>query len=87
MASGKVFLITLCSLMLLSQLIIPAHSCNCCLKYTRRHLPCKRLLSYKFQDIKHNCDINAVIFRQSNGKLVCANPLLDHTQKCIKHVE
>ncbi|KAK7881630.1 hypothetical protein WMY93_030039 [Mugilogobius chulae] len=87
MASVKICLLTVCSLVLLSQLIVPAQSWSCCLKYTKRPLPCKRLLAYSIQTINGNCDISAVIFHQTNGRFVCADPLSPQTQRgiqCIK---
>ncbi|XP_072288423.1 C-C motif chemokine 20-like [Eucyclogobius newberryi] len=88
MASGNFCLMALCSLALLSHLIVPAQSWSCCLKYrsTERPLPCKRLLAYSIQTMKQNCDINAVIFHQTNGRFVCADPLAPQTQRGMKCV-
>ncbi|XP_033841939.1 C-C motif chemokine 20b [Periophthalmus magnuspinnatus] len=87
MASGKFILISLCSVLLLSQLIVPAHSWSCCLSYTKRQLPCKRLLAYSLQTINQNCDINAVIFHMTNGRFVCADPLSSQTRRGMQCVD
>ncbi|CAL1596499.1 unnamed protein product [Knipowitschia caucasica] len=71
---------------LLTQILVPAHSRSCCLKYTKKHLPCKRLLAFSLQSMNRNCDINAVIFHQTNGRLVCADPLSANTQRGMKCV-
>ncbi|KAJ0059824.1 hypothetical protein NL108_013664 [Boleophthalmus pectinirostris] len=87
MASSKFILLSLCSLVLLSQFITPAQSWSCCLKYTKRPLPCKRLLAYSIQTVKKNCDINAVIFHHSSGRFVCADPLSPQTQRGMQCVD
>uniref|UniRef100_A0A3B3ZS38 C-C motif chemokine n=1 Tax=Periophthalmus magnuspinnatus TaxID=409849 RepID=A0A3B3ZS38_9GOBI len=65
----------------------PMKGLICCLSYTKRQLPCKRLLAYSLQTINQNCDINAVIFHMTNGRFVCADPLSSQTRRGMQCVE
>ncbi|XP_026148099.1 C-C motif chemokine 20b [Mastacembelus armatus] len=84
MASGKVcVLAAVCALVILTTLISSTDSASCCLRYTRRPLPCKRLLGYSIQTINTSCDINAIIFHLQ-GRFVCADPSMQWTQRAMK---
>ncbi|XP_075936980.1 C-C motif chemokine 20b [Anarhichas minor] len=84
MASSKVCLLAvLCSLVILTTFIGSTHSVSCCMMYTSRQLPCRRLLGYTIQTIVNSCDINAVIFHLP-GRFVCANPSSKWTQRGMK---
>nr|XP_046226820.1 C-C motif chemokine 20b [Scatophagus argus] len=81
MARGKVCLLAaLCSLLILSTFIGSTQSASCCLRYTRRQLPCRRLLGYTIQTINTSCDINAIIFHIP-GRFVCADPSVSWTRR------
>ncbi|XP_053268266.1 C-C motif chemokine 20b [Pleuronectes platessa] len=68
-----------CTLVLLSTFICSTQSASCCLSYTKRMLPCKRIMDYSIQTINKSCDINAIIFHVL-GKFVCADPSQTWTQ-------
>lgn len=38
---------------------------SCCLRYTNRPLPCKRLLGYNIQTINTSCDLSAIMWVKS----------------------
>ncbi|CAG6010738.1 unnamed protein product [Menidia menidia] len=73
----------LAALLLLTALISSTHSASCCVRYTRRPIPCKRLLGYSVQNIRGSCDIRAVIFHL-RGRFVCANPSERWTQRGVR---
>ncbi|XP_059183118.1 C-C motif chemokine 20b [Centropristis striata] len=83
MASSKVCLAALCSLVILSTFIGSTQSASCCLMYTRRHPPCNRVMGYTVQNINTSCDIPAVIFHLP-ARFLCANPSDAWTQKVLK---
>ncbi|KAM7369671.1 hypothetical protein PAMP_010975 [Pampus punctatissimus] len=86
-ASGKVCLpAALCSLIILCTFISSTQSASCCLRYTKRPLPCNRLLGYTTQTINTSCDINAIIFHIP-GRFVCADPSMNWTQRRKKCVD
>ncbi|XP_060949907.1 C-C motif chemokine 20b [Limanda limanda] len=68
-----------CTLVLLSTFICSTQSARCCLSYTKRMLPCQRIVDYSIQTINKSCDINAIIFHV-RGKFVCADPSKPWTQ-------
>ncbi|XP_044033176.1 C-C motif chemokine 20b [Siniperca chuatsi] len=83
MAISKVCLMAaLCSLVILTTFIGSTQSASCCLRYTKRHFPCKRLLGYTIQNINTSCDIDAVIFHIP-GRFVCADPLAKWTKRGV----
>ncbi|XP_008288625.1 C-C motif chemokine 20b [Stegastes partitus] len=86
MTGSKAFLIAaLCSFIILTSFTGTAESASCCLRYSRRPLPCRRLLGYTIQTMNGACDINAIIFH-TPGRFVCADPKLKWTQigmKCV----
>ncbi|XP_036799712.1 C-C motif chemokine 20-like isoform X2 [Oncorhynchus mykiss] len=61
--------------------LIPSTQSDCCLKYTRRPVPCRRLKDYTYQTITSSCDIHAVVFHTRRDKFVCADPSQDWTKK------
>ncbi|XP_052358378.1 C-C motif chemokine 20-like isoform X1 [Oncorhynchus keta] len=78
-------LTVLLSLLILT-LIPSTKSADCCLKYTRRPVPCRRLKDYTYQTITSSCDIHAVVFHTRRDKFVCADPSQDWTkrvQRCL----
>ncbi|KAM9332046.1 C-C motif chemokine 20b [Pholidichthys leucotaenia] len=79
-------LAALCSLMILAAFIGSTESVRCCLSYTKRPLPCRRILDYSIQTINTSCDINAVIFHVS-GRFICADPSHHLTQRRMKCVD
>ncbi|XP_040921907.1 C-C motif chemokine 20b [Toxotes jaculatrix] len=87
MASSKVCLVaSLCSLVILTTFIGSTQSASCCLRYTRRPLPCRRLLGYTIQTINTSCDISAIVFHVP-GRFVCADPSQKWTQRGMKCVD
>ncbi|XP_072234423.1 C-C motif chemokine 20b [Leuresthes tenuis] len=78
--------VALCSLVILSSFISSTDSASCCMRYTRRPQPCKRLLGYSIQTITGSCDINAIIFHIP-GRFVCADPSVKWTQRGMKCVD
>ncbi|XP_070709264.1 C-C motif chemokine 20b [Pempheris klunzingeri] len=84
MASQKVCLISaLCCLFILNTFIGGTQSASCCLRYTKHHFACRRLLGYTIQTIKSSCDIPAVIFHVP-GRFVCADPSVNWTQRGMR---
>ncbi|KAM4534156.1 C-C motif chemokine 20b [Odontesthes bonariensis] len=87
MSTGKACLVVaLCSLVILTTCISSTESASCCMRYTRRPQPCKRLLGYNIQTITGSCDINAIIFHIP-GRFVCADPSVKWTQRGMKCVD
>ncbi|XP_039983177.1 C-C motif chemokine 20b isoform X2 [Xiphias gladius] len=87
MASGNVpLLAALCFLVILTTFVGSTQSANCCLRYTRRPLPCKWLLGYTIQTINTSCDISAIVFHVP-GRFVCANPSKQWTRRGMKCVD
>ncbi|XP_047423947.1 C-C motif chemokine 20b [Mugil cephalus] len=87
MANGKVLLMAvLCSLIILTTFIGNAESASCCLNYTKRQLPCRRIKGYTIQTINTSCDIKAIIFHVK-GRFVCADPTQSWTQNRMKCVD
>ncbi|XP_028288639.1 C-C motif chemokine 20b [Parambassis ranga] len=87
MAGDKARLVAaLCSLIVLAAFIDSTQSASCCLRYSRRPIPCKRLLGYTVQTINTSCDINAIIFHVP-GRFVCADPAMNWTKRGVKCVE
>ncbi|XP_071340768.1 C-C motif chemokine 20b [Trachinotus anak] len=81
MAISKVCLLAaLCSLIIFTTFIDSTQSASCCLRYTKRPLPCTRLLGYTIQTINTSCDINAIIFHLKE-KFVCADPSMKWTKR------
>ncbi|XP_035509655.1 C-C motif chemokine 20b [Morone saxatilis] len=81
MASRKMCLVAaLCSLAILTTFIGSTQSASCCLRYTKRPLPCRRLLNYSIQTINTSCDIHAIIFHLP-GRFVCADPSVSWTRR------
>ncbi|XP_034999001.1 C-C motif chemokine 20b [Hippoglossus stenolepis] len=76
----------LCTLVLLSTFICSTQSASCCVSYTKRALPCQRLLGYNIQTINNSCDINAIIFH-IRSRFVCADPLTNWTQRGMSCVD
>uniref|UniRef100_A0A3P8P8V9 Chemokine interleukin-8-like domain-containing protein n=1 Tax=Astatotilapia calliptera TaxID=8154 RepID=A0A3P8P8V9_ASTCA len=94
MASRKTCLmVALCSLVIIINFFDSAQSvdslcvcvltASCCLRYSNRQPPCKRILGYTIQNINNACDINAIIFH-APGRFVCADPSKPLTQKVMK---
>ncbi|XP_030612411.1 C-C motif chemokine 20b [Archocentrus centrarchus] len=87
MASSKTCLVAvLCSLVILTTFISSAQSASCCLRYSKRQPPCRRILGYTVQNINNSCDINAIVFHIA-GRFVCADPSKLWTQKIMKCVD
>ncbi|GAA6215215.1 C-C motif chemokine 20-like [Lates japonicus] len=87
MASSNVCLLAvLCSLAILISFIGNTQSASCCMRYTRRPLPFRRMIGYNIQTINNSCDINAIIFHLP-GKFVCADPSMKWTQRGMKFVD
>ncbi|XP_010888352.2 C-C motif chemokine 20b [Esox lucius] len=89
MLSGKVCILAgALSFLLIATFIPGTQAADCCLKYTRRPVGCKRLKDYTLQDITSSCDLNAVIFHTRRlKKFICADPTQAWTQsvlKCLK---
>nr|7JH1_A Chain A, XCL1 ancestor [unidentified] len=59
---------------------------SCCLKYTKRPLPLKRIKSYTIQS-NEACNIKAIIFTTKKGRKICANPNEKWVQKAMKHLD
>ncbi|XP_055037260.1 C-C motif chemokine 20b [Misgurnus anguillicaudatus] len=67
--------------------IMETEAAKCCLTYSQREIPCRRLKGYDIQGITGRCDMPAIIFHRLGGKLVCADPAERWTQervKCLK---
>ncbi|XP_061569603.1 C-C motif chemokine 20b [Cololabis saira] len=82
--TSKVSMAALCALILLST-FSSADSASCCLRYSKRRLPCKIIQGYSVQTITGSCDIRAVIFHLP-GRFVCADPTTQWTRmrkKCV----
>ncbi|XP_026217828.1 C-C motif chemokine 20b [Anabas testudineus] len=90
MASGKVCLLAaLCFFVILTNFIGNTQSASCCLRYTKRPLPCKRLTGYTIQNINTSCDIDAIVFHLEE-RFVCANPRMvwtQHRMKCVDEMK
>ncbi|NXA96505.1 CCL20 protein, partial [Melanocharis versteri] len=47
---------------------------DCCLSYTKAHLPPRALKGYTEQLSSEVCDIPAIIFHTANGRKACVDP-------------
>ncbi|XP_041038798.1 C-C motif chemokine 20-like [Carcharodon carcharias] len=73
-ALGKLLLVTLFSLIMLS-VSVSAHAySDCCLCYSNSRLPLRLISGYAEQQSNEICDIDAIIFHTVGGRAVCANP-------------
>ncbi|KAI3375003.1 hypothetical protein L3Q82_021530 [Scortum barcoo] len=46
----------------------------CCTQYQQDPVPVKALKYYRIQDIREDCNINAVMFKTKKNKIICADP-------------
>ncbi|XP_054441566.1 C-C motif chemokine 20 [Pteronotus mesoamericanus] len=58
-----------------------ASTFDCCLGYTKNHLPFRSIKNFTKQFANEACDIDAIIFHTRRGFAVCANP----TEPWVKH--
>ncbi|XP_078420624.1 C-C motif chemokine 20-like [Cetorhinus maximus] len=73
-ALGKLLLVTMFSLIMLS-VSVSAHAySDCCLTYSNNRLPLRLISGYAEQQSNEICDIDAIIFYTVGGRAVCANP-------------
>ncbi|NXA40359.1 CCL20 protein, partial [Eudromia elegans] len=47
---------------------------DCCLSYSKVHLPRRAIMGYTEQLSSEVCDINAIIFHTRRGLKACVNP-------------
>ncbi|KAI7792604.1 C-C motif chemokine 20b [Triplophysa rosa] len=77
---------TLC-LLLFGLFSTEIEAARCCLNYRKSPIDCRNMKGYYIQDITKRCDIPAIVFQTMTGRLICADPKENWTQKrvsCLK---
>ncbi|KAM8804805.1 C-C motif chemokine 20 [Eudromia elegans] len=67
-------LASLLGLLLLCTLSRAQSNQDCCLSYSKVHLPRRAIMGYTEQLSSEVCDINAIIFHTRRGLKACVNP-------------